>query len=160
MYEHLTIRVLEPHDAPELARLLNEQSEAYTRLFKPFAFEQPTIAKLLTNCRRDVYEGLFWNHRLIGFFMLRGWDDNFDVPSYGVLIDERYRNLNLAKLTLRTAKTICRLRGCTKMMLKVHPENTLAKHLYEQAGFTCVGVDPANDNLIYRTDINARSAKF
>lgn len=160
MDEHLTMRALESCDAPELARLLDEQSEAYTRLFKPFAFEQTVIEKLLTNRRRDVYEGLFRDHRLIGFFMLRGWDENFDVPSYGVLIDEEYRNLGLAKLTLRTAKTICRLRRCTHMMLKVHPENTLAKRLYEQAGFICVGVDPANDNLIYRTDINARSAKF
>jgi hypothetical protein len=40
--------------------------------------------------------GIYWQAEL-RFFMLRGWDEGFDVPAYGVLIDEniavtRWRN--------------------------------------------------------------------
>lgn len=47
------------------------------------------------------------------------------------------------------AKTICRLRHADTLMLKVHPENRAAKHLYESAGFVRVSTDPRNGNLVY-----------
>ena len=34
-------------------------------------------------------------------------------------------------------------------MLKVHPENKIAKALYESLGFVKVGIDDRNDNIIY-----------
>ncbi|MBL8155080.1 MAG: GNAT family N-acetyltransferase, partial [Anaerolineae bacterium] len=86
---------------------------------------------------------------LAGFFMLRGWDAGYDVPAYGVTIAQAYSGLGLARLSLDLSKTICRLRQVKRLMLKVHPENTVAKRLYEQAGFVQTGIDPRNANLIY-----------
>ena len=38
-------------------------------------------------------------------------------------------------------------------MFKVHPDNTIAKVLYERFGFQQAGIDPKNNNLIYYKDI-------
>jgi len=34
-------------------------------------------------------------------------------------------------------------------MLKVHPENIVAKSIYERFGFKQAGIDQKNSNLIY-----------
>ena len=99
--------------------------------------------------------GFFWEGALIAFFMLRGWDEGYAIPAYGVTVDQRFRDKGLGRLTLEMSKTICRLRGVQRLMLKVHPENHAAKHLYEAVGFVQTGVDPKNQNLIYHFDFDA-----
>ena len=36
-----------------------------------------------------------------------------------------------------------------RITLKVHPENVIAKYIYENFGFKEEGIDPKNSNLIY-----------
>ncbi len=84
----LIVRSLEVEDTPALSAMLRAQSQTYTRFFNPFKFDPETIASLLAKRNRDVFTGIYWQAGLAGFFMLRGWDAGFDVPAYGVLIDE------------------------------------------------------------------------
>jgi ribosomal protein S18 acetylase RimI-like enzyme len=121
--------------------------------FAPFSFDEATVTRLLSEAGRDVYMGLFWDEVLAGFFMLRGWDAGYAVPSYGVVIASRFRGLGLARLTLDVSKIICKQRGVTHIMLKVHPENTRAKSIYEHAKFTQTGMDPTNGNLVYHLEL-------
>lgn len=67
----------------------------------------------------------------------------------------RFQNLGWGRLTLDLSKTIARMRGAARLMLKVHPDNTIARTLYESAGFVQTGVDPRNQNLIYHIDLPA-----
>jgi ribosomal protein S18 acetylase RimI-like enzyme len=142
-------RALGAADAPLLAAMLSSQSQDYTRYFRPFPFDEAAIHGFLSAARQDMYFGVFWDEALVAFFMLRGWDKGYDVPAYGVVVDDEHRGMGLGRLTLEMSKTICRLRGAERLMLKVHPENVAAKHLYESAGFVQTGIDPRNDNLIY-----------
>lgn len=152
----LTVRPLTAEDAPALANMLQRQPQTYMQYFIPFAFDEATIAGLLERCQEDLYMGLFWENQLAGFFMLRGWDEGYTVPAYGVTIDEAFSGLGLARLTLGLSKTICRLRSASRLMLKVHPDNTVAKRLYEDAGFIQTGVDERNNNLIYHFDLSPK----
>jgi RimJ/RimL family protein N-acetyltransferase len=135
--------------------MLTSQPPESMRYFTPFSFDEQTISQILSSARQDVYMGLFWEEKLVAFFMLRGWDSGYDVPAYGVTVDCRYSGFGLGRLTLEMSKTICRLRNVQKLMLKVYPENTPAKHLYETAGFIQTGVDPHNNNLIYHYNFSA-----
>jgi RimJ/RimL family protein N-acetyltransferase len=149
----LTVRPLTAADGGALAAMLQAQSADYMAYFIPFAFDAATITGLLTAARHDCYMGFFVDDALAGFFMLRGWDAGYDVPAYGVTIAQAYSGLGLARLSLDLSKTICRLRQVKRLMLKVHPENTVAKRLYEQAGFVQTGIDPRNANLIYHFEL-------
>ena len=70
----------------------------------------------------------------------------------GVTIAQAFSNLGLAKLSLDTSKSICRMRQVHRLMLKVHPDNQRAKRLYERSGFVQSGIDERNGNLIYYFD--------
>jgi RimJ/RimL family protein N-acetyltransferase len=145
----LLLRALGRSDAAALSAMLQRQSDEYLRFFRPFDFDETSIEHRLENVRLDLYFGFFWSDQLIGFFMLRGWDEGYKVPAYGVVIDEAYRGLGLARTSVSLAKTVTRLRGASRLMLKVHPENRVAKRLYEDEGFEQQGIDPRNENLVY-----------
>ncbi len=156
----LIVRSLEVEDAPALSAMLRAQSHLYGRFFNPFEFDRETLASLLAKRSLDVFMGIYWQAELRGFFMLRGWDAGFDVPAYGVLIDERYSGYALAQLSLRMAKSICKLRGATRMLLKVHPDNEAARTLYEEAMFVQTGVDTQSSSLIYHFEFTRARGKI
>lgn len=142
-------RPLASGDASELTTLLISQPPEYMHYFSPFHFDEATLLAILAGSQQDVYMGFFWDGALIAFFMLRGWDEGYEIPAYGVVVDHRYRNRGLGRLTLEMSKTICKLRSVKRLMLKVHPENYSAKHLYESTGFVQVGVDLKSNHLVY-----------
>jgi RimJ/RimL family protein N-acetyltransferase len=150
--DDLTVRPLETEDASDLSALLLAQTPAYVRFFTPFNFDLPSVATLLAERGTDVYMGMYWQGSLIGFFMLRGWNSGYEIPAYGVLIDEKYSGYGLTRLSLKLAKSICKLRRVPRIMLKVNADNIIAKRLFEEAGFTQTGVDARTGNLLYHFD--------
>ncbi|HEY9283167.1 MAG TPA: GNAT family N-acetyltransferase [Pyrinomonadaceae bacterium] len=159
MDDDFTVRPLTDADAPALASMLKSQSPEYVRFFTPFTFDEAAVAAILAGSGQDVYMGLYWRARLAGFFMLRGWDAGYEVPAYGVLVDEAHSGYGLTTLTLGLAKAICRLRAAPRLMLKVHPDNARAKRLFERAGFKQTGVEPGSGGLVYHLDFNGPSGK-
>jgi RimJ/RimL family protein N-acetyltransferase len=150
--DDLTIRPLNSEDASDLSSLLLAQTPAYVRFFTPFNFDLPSVANLLVEQGADVFMGMYRQDRLIGFFMLRGWNSGYEIPAYGVLIDEKYSNYGLTRLSLKLAKSICKLRRAPRIMLKVNAGNIIAKRLFEESGFTQTGVEAETGNLIYHFD--------
>jgi RimJ/RimL family protein N-acetyltransferase len=149
----LTIRSLREADAAALVDLLSAQPPEYARFFTPFPFESPWIESMLRNRVRDGYFGVWSVSRLVAFFMLRGWDAGYEVPSYGVVVDYEHRGLGLARLTLAASKAMCRMMGSSRLMLKVHPENEVAIHAYESEGFVRTGRDDASGQFIYHFEL-------
>lgn len=142
------LRSLTPADAASLSQLLTEDSH-YSRFFIPF--ENPTppfLAELLSQVQEDRYWGIFAGDRLAGFCMLRGLDAGYTRPAFGVYTGADYAGMGLATLALRWCMSYCRLNNFPAMMLKVHPDNRAARHIYEQNGFTLLGSDPKNGHHI------------
>ena len=159
MSNNLAIRPLAIDDAAALSSFLQSQATGYARFFRPFGFDTNTIVDVLANVRQDALMGLFWQDQMVGFFMLRGWNEGYDVPAFGILIDERHRGCGLEMLSLETAKIICRLRGATRLMIKMHPDNISAKGVARKTGFVQSGVEAESGNLIYHYDIRPRRGK-
>jgi RimJ/RimL family protein N-acetyltransferase len=68
------------------------------------------------------------------------------------MIDEQYSGYGLTRLSLKLAKSICKLRRVPRIMLKVNADNIIAKRLFEESGFTQTGLDARTGNLIYHFD--------
>lgn len=151
-HEDLAIRPLRVEDAAALSLFLRSQPPNYARFFYAFSFEEEAISKLLAERQRDFYAGIFWQGELAGFFMLRGWDAGYEVPSFGVLIDEKHRGGSFMKLSLEAAKLISRSCGAHRMMAKIHPDNVSPRGA-RRLGFIQTGVEIETGNIIYHLEL-------
>jgi len=143
------IKELRPEHISELVKKLSENSAEYLKLFTAFELTSDTFNSILSKAIWDKYFGIFFGETIIGFYMLRGFDQGYEVPSYGVVISSDFSNKGLSRLTLYHAFALCKLNGIKKIMLKVRPENIFAKKLYESVGFERTGFDEKNGNYIY-----------
>jgi ribosomal protein S18 acetylase RimI-like enzyme len=84
---------------------------------------------------QDLYFAAFIGDRMAGYGMLRGWDEGYAIPSFGVAVRPAFRGAGLGRRLLRFAIAYARERGTAKVMLKVHLDNPSARHLYESEGF-------------------------
>lgn len=147
--DNIKIEIISSEHSKVLSVMLGNSSKEYTKYFIPFSFDEKSINKILSNAVKDKYFGIFIGNELVGFYMLRGFDEGYEIPSYGVWISENYSGLGLSKFTLQHAISYCKLNEIKKIMLKVHPDNLIAKRIYEDFGFIIQGVDEKNKNLIY-----------
>jgi ribosomal protein S18 acetylase RimI-like enzyme len=67
--------------------------------------------------------------------MLRGWDEGFDVPSFGVLVDHRTQGQGLGRRMTEFAIAEARRLGSRRVRLTVNESNQAAVHLYRSLGF-------------------------
>ncbi|MCA1635097.1 MAG: GNAT family N-acetyltransferase [Acidobacteria bacterium] len=148
----ITIRPLLAEDARLVSALLRAQPPEYARFFYAFGFDEEEIARVLAARQLDVYSGMFWQGRLAGFFMLRGWDAGYEVPSFGVLVDQKFRGGRFMRLSLEIAKLVCRLSGATRLMAKIHPDNVSPRGA-RKLGFVETGVEAGTGNVLYRLDL-------
>ena len=154
MLKNVEIKELQPEQVSTLSELILNAPEDYSKYFVPFSFKEDSITKIINDAVNDKFFGIFITDDLAGFYMLRGFDEGYDVPSYGVWISDKYSGLGLSKLTLQHAITFCNLNGIKKIMLKVHPEHTIAKNIYENFGFEQDGFDDENGNYIYHKSLS------
>jgi len=151
--DSLEIKELSIDNASIFSKRLSEERKDYLKHFIPFAeYSESYLKKILTEKKMDKYFGLFLNNDLIGFYMLRGFDQGYQIPSYGVWISSKYSNKGLSTLTLFHAFSFCKLNIKT-LMLKVHPDNVVAKKLYEKLGFIKTGIDEKIGHIIYHKKI-------
>ena len=149
----LEIKRINISQSGELSDLLLNSSKEYSQHFIPFEFDLDSVTTAMSRAKRDMFYGIYIDNALVGFYMLRGWDAGYEIPSYGVWIAENYSSKGLSKLTLHHAISICRINEINKLMLKVHPKNLVAKKIYEDFGFVYEGIDPRIGHLIYFKDI-------
>lgn len=133
--QELVISELSPADANSLSHLLTADEEDYGQYFMPFSADPASLEIRLREAEEDRYWGLWFGAELAGFFMLRGFDEGYQRPSFGVYISGKYSNRGLSRLALDFSMGWCRLNGVDSMMLKVHPDNRFARRSYEKAGF-------------------------
>lgn len=150
--KNFSIRPLEPQDAALVSDFMRAQPPEYSKFFYAFGSDEPAIAEILSAYRADVYSGVFWQSSLVGIFMLRGWDAGYEVPAFGVLIDEKFRGGAFMRLTLDAAKLICRLAGAKRLMAKIHPDNVSPRGA-SRLGLCQTGVEESSGNIIYHLEL-------
>ena len=148
----LTIRPLRVEDAGAVSEMLRAQPPEYARFFYAFSFDADDIARIIARRERDVYSGMYWQGELAAFFMLRGWDAGYDVPSFGVVVDVKHRGRAFMRISLDVAKLICRLSGAPRLMAKIHPDNVSPRGA-RRLGFVQTGVEAETGNVVYHMDL-------
>jgi RimJ/RimL family protein N-acetyltransferase len=129
------IHPLSGTDAARLSALLRSDDEAYKQHFTPFPFDKPSLYKRLSTSKRDRYWGMINDGELVAFFMLRGFDEGYKRPSFGVYVAQQWNGRGLATQALQYALMWCKEHKVPAVMLKVHDKNTRARRVYEAMGF-------------------------
>lgn len=121
--------------------LKNNKEDSY--YFHPHRYDIISIFKILFN-KKDIFIVQILDKKIIGYGMLRGWRDGYDVPRLGLIIDKNYRGMGYSKKLLSKLHDICKLIGIKKVTLKVMQNNNIAIKLYEKNGYVLYHFDTEN----------------
>lgn len=111
-------------------------SENTRRNFHPFAFSNGALEEVFRSLHKDLFFGVFGrDNKIIGFGMLRGWDEGYEVPSLGVLIDEEMRGSGIGARLVEFLVSVARDSGARRVRLSVYSDNKRAISIYNKCGF-------------------------
>lgn len=89
-----------------------------------------------SNCSgRDFYCVMLSKNNVIGYGMLRGWDEGYAVPSLGIALDPAERGHGYSRVLMNFLHGIAKQRGAERIRLKVDPQNRAAIELYQSLGY-------------------------
>jgi ribosomal-protein-alanine N-acetyltransferase len=139
----IAIRRLEPADAAALAELFERNATPMVVAhFHPFPLTRATARKLATKRTKDLYYVASFGQELAGFMMLRGWDEGFEVPSFGFLVDRAAQGRGLGKRLAATALDEARAGGAERVRATVYASNRSSVAALQGSGFVEVSREP------------------
>jgi ribosomal-protein-alanine N-acetyltransferase len=104
-------------------------------LFSPHPLTREHAASLAAYAGRDLYYVAVAGGSILGYGMLRGWDEGFAVPSLGIAIHPDSRGSGLGRAMMAVLHLAARRRGAGRIRLKVHEQNEHAANLYRSLGY-------------------------
>jgi ribosomal protein S18 acetylase RimI-like enzyme len=126
-------------DAEKVAAFFSEAVEAEdTKYFHPHPFTQGEALRVCADAGKDVYAAVFRVGELVAYGLLRGWNDGWETPSLGIIVKREARGAGIARVFMNFLHTEARLRGATRVRLRVAPANTRALALYRSMGYQFV----------------------
>lgn len=109
-----------------------------SRYFHPHPFTPEQAKSLCGYEGNDLFYVALDGARVVGYGMLRGWDEGYDIPSLGVVLHPDVRGTGLGKSFMHFLHAAAKIRGAKKIRLKVYPENQTAVQLYAILGYRYV----------------------
>uniref|UniRef100_A0A6M3IV24 Putative acetyltransferase n=1 Tax=viral metagenome TaxID=1070528 RepID=A0A6M3IV24_9ZZZZ len=140
----MEIRHLTHEYIDSLVELGNKNKEEFKH-FTPHAFSREAIADIIDCSKLDLYYVVLYESKVIGYGMLRGMDEGYNVPSLGIGVDKAAYGTGVAKTLMEFLEAASRLRGYKKMRLRVYKENPRAFHFYTKLGYT---YEPYDDESV------------
>jgi ribosomal-protein-alanine N-acetyltransferase len=93
-------------------------------------------AQMLAKYRgKDFYGVVLSGKQILGYGLLRGWDEGYEIPSLGLAIDDRFRGYGLGRLMMEYLHAVARLRGAQRVRLRVKEDNHQALKLYRSMAY-------------------------
>ena len=139
-----TIRPVESGDYEALVRFFeNNNRPEVLRQFHPFALSTETARRIVLQEHRDRYYLMTAkSDEIVGLCMLRGWDEGYKIPSFGILVDFWHYSHGLGRTMTEFAIAEAKRLGCDRLRLSVNESNSLARSLYESLGFREISKEP------------------
>jgi ribosomal protein S18 acetylase RimI-like enzyme len=106
-----------------------------TDLFRPHPFNEEAVERILSNTRSDLYYVLVDGTEVVGYGMLRGWDEGYAIPSLGIAVHPRVRSNGLGRALMHFLGAAAKCRGAERVRLRVKSQNDRARRLYESLGY-------------------------
>lgn len=119
-------------------------TEKNKQLFSPHPFDEK-YAKLLSEYSgKDEYYFLRKDGKILGYGMLRGWDEGYETPSLGICVLPTEQGHGLGDRLMDHLITTAHRRRANRIILKVKKVNANAISLYRKKGFVLSEKDAEN----------------
>ncbi|WP_323004580.1 GNAT family N-acetyltransferase [Denitromonas sp.] len=119
-----------------LLQFLNDLKESGDDVFfSPHPTDEDSIRRIASFDGKDLYYLLVEKNRVLGYGMLRGWDEGYQIPSLGLAIHPTARGLGLGKMLMDFLHLLASRRGAGKVRLRVRANNEKAICLYKSLGY-------------------------
>ena len=153
----LKIKRLQTQDCEQLKQLFTiiEQDPAAAN-FHPHSFNANMAAEISVYAGRDLYLGARLDKScdaLVGYGMLRGWDEGYVIPMLGIYLAPHVRGCGLSQSFLVSLHKFARIHGARTVRLKVYPKNIAALNSYYKIGYNVVKVIDAQLLLAIDLDV-------
>lgn len=149
----IKVRIMTPEDANDLQTMMVDELPEYLAHFT--AFDEPgSLFHQCVSAQQDAFFTLLYNELIAGFYCLRGLDEGYTRPSFGVYISSNSQGKGLARKALNDAYLWCQKHSVTILILKVAHQNQRARKLYEQSGFVAIENDSCSGQIIMEKRIN------
>ena len=114
-------------------------SKGLDKHFHPHLFTPEMAHHIANNRGIDWYAGVFLKsdqrETIIAYGMLRGWDEGFKIPSFGVCVLQDFQGIGIGHLMMNLTIINARLCNSPAILVKVFPENHAAVKFFQQIGF-------------------------
>jgi len=135
--------------APDLAQPLGDFFESLAAsdgaFFHPHPLTRESARRLCESQGRDLYFVAVCDSRVLGYGLLRGWDEGYAVPSLGIALSPDARGTGLARAFMLFLHSAARLRGASQIRLTVFRSNVRAVALYRSLGYRFETKNPEED---------------
>jgi ribosomal protein S18 acetylase RimI-like enzyme len=122
--------------AERLAALFERNRAAgVAETFDPFPLTAEQARRIAVEPRQDAYFLATLDGREVGLSMLRGFDEGYEMPSFGVFIDHESQGRGLGRALTAWTLAAARERGCGAVRLSVYADNPAALAIYASLGF-------------------------
>lgn len=126
----------------KLLKFLKSNSDVKS-FFNPHSF---TLKQLIKNMiSKDYFVLQCSGKHVIGYGVLRGWEDGCIIPSLCILIDKHFRGAGLSKCMMEHLHQVAIEKDSNEIMLRVLKTNTRAINLYKILGYN---IQPFDDELM------------
>jgi len=112
-----------------------ERNKDDYQFFHPHAFSSDGLLSEISNKPLDYFVFLIESGDILGYGMLRGKSEGYEVPSLGIIIDINFRGIGISGLLMNHLHEIAKDYGSSKIRLSVYKENKKAISLYSKLGY-------------------------
>ena len=128
-------------------------NEPEGKYFAPHSFELDALQRLAAHPGADLYFVAFLQDPsgtrvLVGYGMLRGWEEGFTIPSLGIIIHRDYRAHGVGRKFMSFLHSAAKEKGAEEIRLTVGAANENAVALYRSLGYRFEGMPNSCDRLV------------
>ena len=145
-------RVVSSRDRESLAEVFADIDDAF---FRPHPFTAEEAQRLADYSGGDLYALLADTRGPVAYGMLRGWDEGYATPSLGIAVRRTAQGRGFGRQMMNHLHAEARRRGADHVRLRVHPDNVVARRLYESLGYVHIGED--RGELVMVVDLDSFS---
>jgi len=154
----LEFRHLVPGLQPQLEEFFLElHCNHDDRFFHPHPFTPQAAGEICQYDGKDLFYAALLGNQIVGYGILRGWDEGFETPSLGIAIHPKARGFSLGIALMHFLHAAARQRGAHRVRLTVYKENNVALYLFSKLGYKYEECSP--EKLVGFLDLGPSKAK-